>query len=168
MCSSVAENSQGREGSCSRTGQTSREKMPRETAVIIDAKGPPQNSCDQLTRYAKNMRRSITKNKRARLLLVAFRFEEACRKAASKAGIELFGCKLKLIREKAVKSKTDIISGWLTMPTVIADSSRWRSLSRTEIISVLDLLLFLESISACNQITQSQPYLQPCDTPLQI
>lgn len=69
------------------------------TPVIIECKGfATAASCDQLTRYAKKHH----KNKTARLLLVAFRFDEACRKAASKAGIELFGCKLELIREKGV------------------------------------------------------------------
>ncbi len=71
----------------------------KRTPVIIECKGSATTtSCDQLTRYGKKHH----KDKTPRRLLVAFRFEEACRKAASKAGIELFRCGLKLIREKGI------------------------------------------------------------------
>ena len=73
------------------------------TPVIIECKGSATAaSCDQLTRYAKRYAKKHHKKKPPRLLLVAFRFEEACREAASEAGIELFGCKLELIREKGI------------------------------------------------------------------
>src|SRR5208283_4129427 len=48
------------------------------TPVIIECKGSATDeSCDQLARYAKKHH----KNKPPRLLLVAFRFDESCRKS---------------------------------------------------------------------------------------
>jgi len=73
------------------------------TPVIIECKGfATPESCRQLARYGRKHRKNHKSKRRPRLLLVAFAFEEACRKVASEAGIELFSCKLKLIREKGV------------------------------------------------------------------
>jgi hypothetical protein len=69
--------------------------------VIIECKGLARPSaCEQLARYAATYRKKHRGAPTPRLLLVAFRFQEACRKLANKAGIELFRCKLQLIRER--------------------------------------------------------------------
>jgi hypothetical protein len=68
--------------------------------VIIECKGYAKTeACDQLTRYAKKYRR---RKQRPRLLLVAFGFEDVCRKSATETGIELFRCDLRFMREPLV------------------------------------------------------------------
>lgn len=70
--------------------------------VIVECKGyATTKGCDQLTRYAKQYHRG---RQRPRLLLVAFGFEEACRKSASArhANIELVRCELRFKREPLV------------------------------------------------------------------
>jgi hypothetical protein len=65
--------------------------------VIVECKGYAKAAaCDQLTRYAKKYHRG---KQRPRLLLVAFGFEEACRKAARNARIELCRCDLRFRQE---------------------------------------------------------------------
>jgi hypothetical protein len=68
--------------------------------VIVECKGYAKASaCNQLTRYAKNYHRG---RKRPRLLLVAFGFEEACRKSAKEARIELCRCNLTFTRDRLI------------------------------------------------------------------
>jgi len=68
--------------------------------AIIECKGlGVPYSCKQLARYAAKYRRKHKSDPSPRLLLVAFRFKDACRKPARKAGIELFRCEPQFIRE---------------------------------------------------------------------
>jgi len=66
------------------------------TPVIVECKGYAwAAACDQLARYARKYPRG---KQRPRLMLAAFGFEEACRKAARKARIELYRCNLRFTR----------------------------------------------------------------------
>ncbi len=68
--------------------------------VVVECKGYAKAAaCDQLTRYAKKYHRG---KQRPRLLLVAFGFDEACRKSAREAGIELCRCELRFTQEHPV------------------------------------------------------------------
>ena len=60
--------------------------------VLIECKGTArERDCDQAQRYKKNYQ---TKTTRVRSMLVAFKFEPGCRKAARSKDIELFECGL--------------------------------------------------------------------------
>lgn len=64
-------------------------------AVIVECKGfASTESCEQLAGYAKKYRKTHKGKRRPKLFLVAFAFDRPCRKAARKAGIKLFECKL--------------------------------------------------------------------------
>lgn len=62
-----------------------------ERTVIIECKGTAkERDCEQVERYGKTF-----KSKNPRLMLVAFKFQEGCEKAAKKRGLELVECELR-------------------------------------------------------------------------
>jgi len=66
----------------------------RNRTVLIECKGTAyEKDCDQLSGYGQ---RHV--EKKPRLMLVAFRFDEACRKLAKQKGIELIECDLNVTR----------------------------------------------------------------------